>query len=130
MKGDDLTPLDKLVKARELKDEGGELFRGSEWKKAARKYHYALLYVKGAIDTKPNDPLIKMLMKQSQDVVELSPAERQEAHQLQMTLLNNLAGKLCLFYYQLHHYPSCLSPLHEIPHHGPCLFSLEPILRL
>ena len=39
--------IEKLRQALVLKDEGNEFYKAKDLKKAKRKYHYAILYLKG-----------------------------------------------------------------------------------
>ena len=87
---------EKLSQAYKLKEEGNQLFKEEEWKRAAKKYHFSLMYVKGLLETLPNDPMLKMLLSknvtQTEPQPEITPQEKEDATKLLITLSNNLAG--------------------------------------
>lgn len=78
---------DKIAKAQELKLEGNQFFKAGQLKKAMRKYHYGLLYVRGVINHIDSLPGVEQLNR-----AKPSPAEEQAASDLIATLSNNLAG--------------------------------------
>lgn len=81
---------ERLSAALKLKEAGNELYKASNWRKAARKYHEALLYVK-AVRDRPPEALDKLL--HGVDVVRNPNKEDMtKADMLFVTLTNNLAG--------------------------------------
>ena len=82
-------PALRISKAKELKDEGNELFKRGEWAKAIRKYHHGLMYVRG--DLGKNEDLLSMLGV-SQTSMAPTEERRQESRKLMISLSNNLAG--------------------------------------
>lgn len=81
------TILGRLVQARCLKQEGNELFRAKEWKKAVKKYHHALMFCKGITDKLDFIPGLA-----AAGGVKPTQEEEREATELSMAVTNNLAG--------------------------------------
>ena len=79
--------VEKIAKAHELKQEGNSLFKAGQLRRAMRKYHHGLLYVKGVVNQVPGLPAVERLVR-----VKASPAEEEEANELIGALSNNLAG--------------------------------------
>ena len=79
-----------MVKCRELKEEGNKLVKAKEWKKAMKKYHHALMYVKGITDKLDSLPGLEAILGRQQP----SEQERKDATELMLSLLNNLSCKL------------------------------------
>ncbi len=44
------TVSEKLARALELKEEGNVLFKQQEWRRAIKKYHHSLMFIKGVTD--------------------------------------------------------------------------------
>ena len=72
-----------------MKDEGNKLFKVNQWRKAIKKYHHALMYIKGItdrLDTLDQTDLKVILGKQQP-----SQQDRKDAEELMINLLNNLS---------------------------------------
>ncbi|XP_065920594.1 tetratricopeptide repeat protein 9C-like isoform X2 [Dysidea avara] len=81
---------DKLGKAKELKDSGNELFKNGNTKNATKKYHQALMYVKGVLCTDTSVPGIpEDLMYEK-----VTKEEKAIGDELTALLHNNLAACL------------------------------------
>lgn len=80
---------ERLSAALKLKEAGNELYKVSSWRKAARKYHEALLYVK-AVRDRPPDPLSKLLG--GSIVRGPTKEDMKKADMLFVAVTNNLAG--------------------------------------
>ena len=78
-----LTNEDKVGKAAIYKEEGNEFFKKKEFKKAVKKYHYALLHLKGIGQKNP--------ITGEQEV--LSDATKKKYDDVTFGCYNNLAGK-------------------------------------
>jgi len=79
---------EKLGKAKDLKDSGNELFKNGDTKNATKKYHQALMYVKGVLCTDTSVPGIpEDLMYEK-----VNKEEKAIGDELTATLHNNLAG--------------------------------------
>ena len=92
-----LTAADKIEKALELKDEGNAFFKSGDYRKASRKYHYALMYAK-AITLSVGDmqaiiPGLDSVARKYHSTEE----EKSVATELTITLSNNLAGVSQMF---------------------------------
>lgn len=74
-----------------LKEEGNVFFKGGNWKKAARKYHDALLYVKAICDN--SGELVNAIAGTTIAPAPATQAERDQAEVLLTALSNNLAGQ-------------------------------------
>ena len=57
------TDEERVVKAETYKAEGNELFKMGDYKKAMKRYHYALLYLKGIGEKHPITQEQKILTK-------------------------------------------------------------------
>ena len=79
---------DKLVKAEQLKEEGNEFFKERSWKKAIKKYHHGLMYVKGILDRFDAIPGLYESRR-----VPPTTEEKAAANVILASLSNNLAGK-------------------------------------
>ena len=84
------TISEKIAKCRELKDEGNKLFKATQWKKAIKKYHHALMYIKGVTDRLDSLPLLEATLGKQQP----SEQDRKDAIELMLNLLNNLSCEL------------------------------------
>lgn len=84
------TISEKIAKCRELKDEGNKFFKAKQWKKAIKKYHHALMYVKGVTDRLDSLPLLEATLGRQQP----SEQDRKDAIELMLNLLNNLSCEL------------------------------------
>ena len=86
---------DRISKAQELKQEGNSFFKSGKWKKAAGKYHRALLYVKGIADRFEGVPGVPM-----KDIVKVKATSEEEAAAKALLIIvsNNLAGT-CLIHH-------------------------------
>ena len=73
-----------------LKKEGNLLVKTEEWKKAMKKYHHALMYVKCVCDKLDRLPGLEASLGRQQPSVE----EKKEATQLMLSLWNNLSCEL------------------------------------
>lgn len=82
---------DKIVKCRELKDEGNKLFKAEDWKKAMKKYHHAFMYVKGITDKLDLLPGLEASLGRQR----ATEQEKKDATELMLSLLNNLSCELC-----------------------------------
>lgn len=84
------TTSEKIMKCRELKDEGNKLVKAKEWKKAIKKYHHALMYIKGITDKLDSLPGLEVALGRPQP----SEQDRKDATELMLNLLNNLSCEL------------------------------------
>ena len=82
---------DQLIQATELKESGNELFGKGQWKKAIRKYHYGLMYVK-SITTENLDMQNLMGFGARPRKAGPSDEEKSSANELFVLLSNNIAG--------------------------------------
>jgi hypothetical protein len=87
-----------MVKCRELKEEGNKLVKAKEWKKAMKKYHHALMYVKGITDKLDLLPGLEETLGRQKP----SEQEKKDATELMLSLLNNLSCKLLIIYFGDH----------------------------
>lgn len=84
------TNSEKLARAKELKDTGNAFFKSGDTKNAVKKYHHALMFIKGVFSSDfgmpglPND-----LMKMNEKVTE---EERAIGDELTAVIHNNIAG--------------------------------------
>ncbi len=82
----------RLALAHTLKEEGNEFFRQKEWKKAAKKYHYTLLYCKGVVDKLDFIPGLAATGR-----LRATREQETEGSELLASVYNNLAGiELCI----------------------------------
>ena len=86
-----LTNGEKIEKALALKNEGNEYFKANDTQTAIRKYHNALMFVKGL------DSRFATLQSIGADNAglgneDISEEERKKIKELQFTCYNNLAG--------------------------------------
>ena len=87
------TAAEKLIKAKQLKEEGNELFKAEQWKPAAKKYHYSLMYARGLLDTFTHGNfLTNLLMTKKEEGCQVTPEQKEDAMKLLVALSNNLAG--------------------------------------
>lgn len=77
----------RLDQAQALRQEGNELFREKEWKKAVRKYHHALMYCKGIADKLDFIPGLA-----AAGGLKATPEEERVATDMTVAVTNNLAG--------------------------------------
>lgn len=82
------TNSEKLARARELKDIGNTLFKSGDTKSAVKKYHHALMFVKGL--TSPDLELSGL----SNDLIgeKVTKEEREMGNELSALIHNNIAG--------------------------------------
>lgn len=81
-----LTKQEKLETAVVLKDEGNAYYKQKDYRNAMKKYHRALLYVKGLHTQHPFAGLMES------DDNEMSDDLKQKVQQTESTCHNNLAG--------------------------------------
>ena len=88
---DPLTPNDKIEKAFDMKNEGNSLFKAQNIQGAIKKYHSALLYVKGLFDRKG---ILRGLGADCSDTSDEDDTDvnRKKIKELQFLCYNNLAG--------------------------------------
>ena len=82
------TAAGRISAAIELKECGNKFYQEGNWRRAAKKYHEALLYVKAVRDK----PLTELL---GADIIKTTPPtseESERATSLFVSLSNNLAG--------------------------------------
>ena len=82
----------RLSKSQDLKEEGNTLFKQQEWRKAIKKYHHSLMYVKGITDR--GDKLLALGGLIDTQTTVLKPTKEQEkmAEEVLVALHNNIAG--------------------------------------
>lgn len=80
----------RLEKAKSLKQEGNELFRAKEWKKAIKKYHHTLMYCKGITDKLDFIPGLA-----AAGGLRATDEEERIAREVTVAVTNNLAGMMC-----------------------------------
>lgn len=84
------TNSEKLVRAKELKEIGNTLFKSGDTKNAVKKYHHALMFIKGISSSDLGIPgLPSELMNEK-----ATEEERQMGDELTVLIHNNIAGKL------------------------------------
>ena len=82
------TNSEKLSRAKELKDVGNALFKSGETKNAVKKYHHALMYIKGISSSDLGIPgLPSDLMDEK-----VTEEERKMGDELTALIHNNIAG--------------------------------------
>ena len=87
------TNSEKLARAKELKDIGNGLFKSGDTKTALKKYHHALMFVKGIAQSDlgasgiPSDLLNEKVTEE----------EREMGDELKALIHNNIAGKVNLY---------------------------------
>ena len=92
------TNSEKLARAKELKDIGNGLFKSGDTKAALKKYHHALMFVKGvALSDLGVSGIPSGLLNEK-----VTEEEREMGDELKALIHNNIAGKvdlhnLCLF---------------------------------
>ncbi len=85
---------DKIANARRLKDEGNDLFKQKNFKKARVRYATALAYTKGLPGRElpaGSDPMVAGLTGQQNSADKLSPEVNQEVTDLEAVLHTNIA---------------------------------------
>ena len=90
-----LTDEDKLTKIREFKEKGNGAHKDGNYKKAARSYYTAILYIKGLSTNCPDMADLTGLSGQSAAptaATKLSPEMMEESKKLTCDCYNNLAG--------------------------------------
>jgi len=80
-----LTKPEKLAKANVLKDEGNAFYKQRDYKNAMKKYHRALLYVKGLNAEHPFAVVLNGGSEMSEELV-------QQLKNTEVSCYNNLAG--------------------------------------
>ena len=88
-----LTPTEKIIKAYEVKDEGNGHFKALDYQTAIKRYHHALLYVKGLSDENPFQALTGV-SPLSNGENKLSEKSKESIKELEFICNNNLAGKV------------------------------------
>lgn len=83
------TIQERLAKAGSLKEEGNDLFRAEQWKKAIRKYHHTLMYCKGITDKLDFIPGLA-----AAGGLRVTAEEERQATVMTLAVTNNLAGEL------------------------------------
>ena len=81
-----MTTDEKLQKAQSLKDEGNEFFKQKDYKNAMKKYHRALLHVKGLTD---QPEMLGILPREDNISEELKAI----IEKITCSIYNNLSGK-------------------------------------
>jgi hypothetical protein len=87
-----LTKAEKLQQANILKDEGNVFYKQKDHKNAMKKYHQALMFVKGLVDQPFQE--IRLLATGSQE--EETPELKQKVLQTELSCYNNLAGRISM----------------------------------
>ncbi|KAK3801022.1 hypothetical protein RRG08_001266 [Elysia crispata] len=90
-----LTDEDKLTKIREFKEKGNGAHKDGNYKKAARSYYTAILYIKGLSTNCPDMADLTGLSGQSAAptaATKLSPEMMEESKKLTCDCYNNLAA--------------------------------------
>eukprot|EP00795_Rhopilema_esculentum_P002718 gene2718-931_t len=87
------TMEEKVEKALGLKSEGNEHFKNKDYKSAIRKYHNALLYVKGLLDRAKTYQSLGTALPEVTMQSPPSDELEEKIKELQLTCYNNLAGK-------------------------------------
>lgn len=97
------TAVGRISAAVELKESGNKFYQEGNWRRAAKKYHEALLYVKAV-----RDKSIAQLDLLGADFAKTTPPisekERERATSLFVVISNNLAGstsKVTLYLMQI-----------------------------
>ena len=89
-----LIPTEKIAKSIEIKNEGNEKFKAMDYQGAIRKYHNALLYVKGLGD---RSQTLQALGGGTEDHhaanPEITEEDKKKIKDLQFMCYNNLAGQ-------------------------------------
>lgn len=81
---------ERILKCRELKEEGNKLVKSQEWRLAMKKYHHALMYVKGITET--NNALVGM--EDALGRQKPTEQEKEDVTELMLSLWNNLSCEL------------------------------------
>ncbi|XP_031554606.1 tetratricopeptide repeat protein 9C-like [Actinia tenebrosa] len=84
-----LTKAEKLEQARILKDEGNAFYKQKDYKNAMKKYHQALMYVKGLFD---QVPFQGMFLPETRFPDEETAIFKEKAQQIELSCFNNLAA--------------------------------------
>lgn len=85
-----LTKQEKLDKGNALKDEGNAFYKQKDYKNAMKKYHRALLYVKGLNQKHPFSAILNIPNGDS----EMSEEFKEKIQQTESSCYNNLAGNV------------------------------------
>ena len=95
-----LTKQEKLQQAIVLKDEGNAFYKQNDFKNAMKKYHHALLFVKGLAVEQP----FKHILFYDNGEGEVTEEFKQKAQHTESICYNNLAGMVvcCLFKLKSH----------------------------
>ena len=90
-----MTVEQKIKLGYSLKAEGSELYKASNYQGAIKKYHHAILHVKGL----DNQHAVMQAMTgvQSNENKDLSKEEQKSIKDLQLMCYNNLAGDVSAF---------------------------------
>ncbi|XP_065056368.1 tetratricopeptide repeat protein 9C-like [Rhopilema esculentum] len=88
------TMEEKVEKALGLKSEGNEHFKNKDYKSAIRKYHNALLYVKGLLDRAKTYQSLGTALPEVTMQSPPSDELEEKIKELQLTCYNNLAACL------------------------------------
>ena len=80
-----LTLEDKIDHSSALKEEGNALFKQKDLKKAMKKYHTSLMYVRGLVD-RPS------LLQHTPSAEMANEEQKERIHQIEFSIYNNLAG--------------------------------------
>ena len=81
---------ERILTCRELKEEGNKLFKSQEWRLAMKKYHHALMYIKGITDKRT----ALAGMEDTLDIQKPTEQEKKDATELILSLWNNLSCEL------------------------------------
>ncbi len=79
---------DRLARALKLKDEGNACFKLQEWRKAIKKYHHSLMFVKGVTDRPDKMMGFALPSRFSKPTAE----EEKYSVELLVSVHNNIAG--------------------------------------
>ena len=83
------TNSEKLARAKELKDTGNALFKSGDTKNAVKKYHHALMFIKGVSSSDFGIPGLPNDLNMNEKVTE---EERAIGDELTAVIHNNIAG--------------------------------------
>lgn len=87
-----VTLSEKIEKAFALRNEGNERFKAEDYRDAMKKYHFALLHVKGLLD---RSATLQALGADSSEYKceDVSDEKKQQIKEVEFLCYNNLAGR-------------------------------------